>query len=76
MYRSDEGSFHGGGSSYAAPVEVGKEYDVEIEDIAREGDGIARIEGFVVFVPDTKVGDQIKINVDKVMRRFAMGHKV
>ncbi len=76
MYRSDEGSFRGGGSSYSAPVEVGKEYDVEIEDIAKEGDGIARIEGFVVFVPDTKVGDQIKINVDKVMRRFAMGHKV
>ncbi|MEA2045874.1 MAG: TRAM domain-containing protein [Euryarchaeota archaeon] len=76
MYRSDEGSFRGGGSSYLAPVEVGKEYDVEIEDIAKEGDGIARIEGFVVFVPDTKVGDQVKINVDKVMRRFAMGHKV
>jgi len=76
LYRSDDSSYGGGGSSYSAPVEVGTEYDVEIEDIAREGDGIARIEGFVVFVPDTKVGDKIKISVDKVMRRFAMGHKV
>ncbi len=59
-----------------APVEVGKEYDVKIEDIAREGDGIARVEGFVIFVPDTQVGDQIKIQVDKVMRRFAIGRKV
>ncbi|OPY45993.1 MAG: translation initiation factor IF-2 subunit beta [Methanosaeta sp. PtaU1.Bin016] len=59
-----------------APVEVGKEYDVKIEDIAREGDGIARVEGFVIFVADTKVGDAVQIKVDKVMRRFAIGHKV
>jgi len=58
-----------------APVEVGKEYDVKIEDIAREGDGIARVEGFVIFVAETQVGDQVKIQVDKVMRRFAVGHK-
>ena len=59
-----------------APVEVGREYDVEIQDIAREGDGIARVEGFVVFVPEAKVGDKVKIQVDRVMRRFAIGHKV
>jgi predicted RNA-binding protein with TRAM domain len=59
-----------------APVEVGKEYDVKIEDIAREGDGIARVEGFVIFVAETQVGDQVKIQIDKVMRRFAIGHKV
>lgn len=59
-----------------APIEAGKDYDVNIEDIAREGDGIARVEGFVVFVADTKVGDTVKIQIDKVMRRFAIGHKV
>jgi predicted RNA-binding protein with TRAM domain len=65
-----------GGSDPAAPVEAGKEYDVEIQDIAREGDGIARVEGFVIFVPEAQVGDKIKIQVDRVMRRFAIGHKV
>ncbi len=75
LFRSDGGSSMGG-SDPAAPVEAGKEYDVEIQDIAREGDGIARIEGFVIFVPDAKVGDKTKIQVDKVMRRFAIGHKV
>jgi predicted RNA-binding protein with TRAM domain len=65
-----------GRSAPAAPVEVGKEYDVKIEDIAREGDGIARIEGFVIFVPATQVGDQVKIQIDRVLRRFAIGHKV
>ncbi|MEA3325199.1 MAG: TRAM domain-containing protein, partial [Euryarchaeota archaeon] len=34
--------------------------------------GVARIDGFVIFVPGTKVGDSVKIKVDKVMRRFAI----
>ena len=53
------------------PVEVGKEYDVEIEEISRRGDGIARIEGFVVFVPNTKQGDKLRIKVTHVGRRFS-----
>jgi 23S rRNA (uracil1939-C5)-methyltransferase len=60
------------GESYDAPVAEGTEYDVTIEDIAREGDGIARVQGFVIFVPGTKIGDNVKIKVDKVMRRFAI----
>lgn len=75
LFRGVEGSSTDR-SAPAAPVEVGKEYDVKIEDIAREGDGIARIEGFIIFVPETKVGDMVKIKIDKVMRRFAVGHKV
>ncbi len=59
-----------------APVSVGETYDVTITDIAKEGDGIARIEGFVIFVPGTKVGDNIKIKVNKVMRKFAIAEKV
>ncbi|MDM7934374.1 MAG: TRAM domain-containing protein [Methanothrix sp.] len=75
MFRGKEGS-PDGRSAPAAPVEVGQEYDVKIDDIAREGDGIARVEGFVIFVPQTRVGDQVRIQVDKVMRRFAVGHTV
>ena len=76
MYRSDRGSFRDESFEMTAPVEVGKEYDVEIEDIAKQGDGIARVEGFVIFVPETKVGDHVTIAIDRVMRRFAIGHKV
>jgi predicted RNA-binding protein with TRAM domain len=75
LYRAQEGSSMRG-SDPTAPVEVGKEYDVNIEDIAREGDGIARVEGFVIFVAESKVGDTVKIQIDKVMRRFAIGHKI
>ncbi|MDG6244787.1 MAG: TRAM domain-containing protein [Methanolobus sp.] len=59
-----------------APVEAGNNYDVTIEDIAREGDGIARVSGFVVFVPNTKVGDEVTITVNKVMSKFAFGELV
>ena len=55
----------------SAPVEEGKTYDVKIEDIAREGDGIARIEGLVVFIPNTKIGDKVRIKVTNISRRFA-----
>ncbi|MDW7733529.1 MAG: TRAM domain-containing protein [Methanolobus sp.] len=56
-----------------APVEAGEKYDVTIEDIAREGDGIARVDGFVIFVPSTKVGDEVTVKVTKVARKFAFG---
>jgi predicted RNA-binding protein with TRAM domain len=59
-----------------APVVAGETYDVSIEDVAKKGDGIARIEGFVIFVPESKVGDKIKIKVNKVMRKFAIAEKV
>lgn len=55
----------------SAPVETGKSYEVKIEDIAREGDGIARVGGFVIFVPNASVGDEVTIKVTKVARKFA-----
>jgi predicted RNA-binding protein with TRAM domain len=55
-----------------SPVLAGAVHDVAIEGIAREGDGIARIQGFVVFVPGTKVGDHVTIKIERVMRRFAI----
>lgn len=59
-----------------APLNVGDSYDVSIEDVGREGDGIARVEGFVVFVPNTKKGDNVKIRISKVSRRVGFGEVV
>jgi len=60
----------------SVPVEEGEVYDVTIQDIARQGDGIARIEGFVVFVPGTKVGDEVRIKVERVLPKFAFSSVV
>jgi predicted RNA-binding protein with TRAM domain len=76
MFRSEESDSSMQSSAPSAPVTVGAEYDAKIEDTACLGDGIARVEGFVIFVPGTQIGDQIRFQVDRVMSRFAIGHKV
>jgi predicted RNA-binding protein with TRAM domain len=60
----------------SSPVEVGETYEVTIEDIAKEGDGIARVKGFVIFVPNTVIGEDVSIKVSKIMRNFAFAEKV
>jgi len=45
------------------PVEEGKEYTVTISDVGSQGDGVAKIDGFIVFVPETKVGQTVKVKV-------------
>lgn len=53
------------------PVELGKEYDVEIQETSRRGEGIARIEGLVCFVPNAKPGEHVRIRITRISRRFA-----
>ncbi len=67
---------YGGGGFRQAPVKVGEEYDVQITDVAAKGDGIARIEGFIIFVPGTTRGDSCRIRIKEVARRFAVAEKV
>ncbi|AZH23941.1 23S rRNA (uridine(2552)-2'-O)-methyltransferase [Haloplanus aerogenes] len=54
-----------------APVSAGDELTVEITDEGREGDGIARVDDFTVFVPDTEVGEKVAIRIEDVKPRFA-----
>ena len=59
-----------------SPVKAGEEHEVTIEEISRRGDGIAKIQGFVIFVPGTKVGDRVKIRITRVSRRYATAERV
>ena len=55
-----------------SPVKVGEQYDVTIEAISNRGDsGVAKIEGFVIFVPGTKVDEKIKVKITKVGNGYA-----
>ena len=45
------------------PVVVGNEYEVEITELMPNGEGLASVKGFGVFVPDVKVGDKVKVRV-------------
>jgi len=70
-------SSSGFGTSFRPkPVEVGKEYDVTISDTSRRGEGIAKIDGFVIFVAGAKQGQSAKIKITRVTDRFATGEVV
>jgi predicted RNA-binding protein with TRAM domain len=72
-FGSRRGEFRerGRGDFMPKPVEVGKVYEVEIQELSRRGEGVARIEGLVIFVPNAKQGEHAKIKVTKVSRRCA-----
>lgn len=50
---------------------MAKEYEVEITEIPRRGDGVAKMQGFVIFLNGAKMGDKVKIKVETVGPRFA-----
>ena len=58
--------------NFSKPVEIGKNYTVDITDTGRTGDEVTRIGGLVVFVRNAKAGDKnIKIKINSVGSRFA-----
>ena len=69
-FRRQGGSYEGrrghGKGFKRCPVEMGKEYEVDITEMSRQGDGIARIQGFVIFVADAKTGDHVKIRITRI----------
>ena len=58
------------------PVELDKEYEAKIQDMSRRGDDVAKIEGFVIFVPNTKQGEHVKFKIIRVGSKFAIGELV
>lgn len=55
------------------PVKKNEEYEVEIVDNGFEGEGIAKIEGFTVFIPGAIKGERVKVLIVKVLASHAYG---
>ncbi len=55
------------------PVEKNKEYIVDIIDNGYDGEGIAKIDGFTIFIPNAIKGEKIKILIVKVLSSHAFG---
>lgn len=55
------------------PVKVGDVVDVTIEAVASKGDGIAKKDGFVIFVAGAKQGETVSVKITDVKARFAIG---
>jgi len=58
------------------PIKIGEEHDVKITDVGAKGDGITKIENFIVFVAGAKKGEECRIRIKEVASRFAIGEKV
>jgi predicted RNA-binding protein with TRAM domain len=48
------------------PVEMEKEYEVDITEMSRQGEGITKIQGFVILVANAKLGDHVKIKITRI----------
>ena len=55
------------------PVEKNKEYIVDIIDNGFQGEGIAKIEGFTIFIPNAIKSEKVKILIVKVLTSHAFG---
>ncbi len=55
------------------PVKIGDEVEVTVEAVASKGDGIAKKDGFVIFIKGAKEGDKVKVRISDVKARFAIG---
>ena len=67
--------FGGGGGMSGAPkpVKPGDEVEVKIEALASKGDGIAKKDGFVIFIKGAAEGQTVKVRITEVKERFAVG---
>ncbi len=58
-----------------AALEEGKEYEVIIQDIGRKGDGIARHDKYIIYVPGATKGTTLKVKIEKITGTIAFAKK-
>jgi len=58
------------------PVELGEELEVDIKELSSKGDGMARVQGLVIHVPNTKPGDHVKIKITQIRDKAANAEKI
>ncbi len=57
-------------------VKEGDVYEVEIIDISREGNGIAKIGEYTIFVPNAKKGEKVKVKIERIKKKVAFASVV
>ena len=59
-----------------SPVELGEELEVDIKELSSKGEGMARVQGLVIHVPDTKPGDHVKVKIIQIRDKAANAEKI
>jgi translation initiation factor 2 subunit 2 len=58
-------------SEKMAPLEVGKVYEVMIQDMGRKGDGIAKYDKYIIYIPGVTKGAAVKAKIEKISGTIA-----
>jgi len=61
---------------FTPPVKLGEELDVKIEAVGEKGDGVAKKNGFVLFIPNVKEGDYVRVKVTRVLNKVGFAEFV
>ncbi|MDU0414213.1 23S rRNA (uracil(1939)-C(5))-methyltransferase RlmD [Bacillus paralicheniformis] len=59
-----------------APVQKNEYYNVVFEDLTHEGSGVAKVDGFPIFVPNALPEEKAQIKVTRVKKGFAFGRLI
>ncbi|ABO09238.1 TRAM domain-containing protein [Pyrobaculum calidifontis] len=54
------------------PVKEGDVLEVDIVEKSRRGDGVAKVEGFIVFVPGAEPGQHVRVQIERVGDTYAV----
>lgn len=57
------------------PVSIGDVVEVTIDAQGRQGDGIAKKDGFIIFVKGVSKGESCKVKITDVRRTYATGER-
>jgi predicted RNA-binding protein with TRAM domain len=60
----------------SAPVRENQEIEVVIDDIGSRGDGIAKLQSYMIFVPRSKIGERVKVKIVSANEKFALAEKI
>jgi translation initiation factor 2 subunit 2 len=55
---------------------IGNTYEVLIQDLGKKGDGIAKLDKYIIFVPGTTKGTTVKIKIDNISGTSAFAQVV
>lgn len=60
----------------SAPVRENQELEVVVDDIGSRGDGIARMQSYMIFVPSSKISERVKVEIRSVHEKFAVAERI
>lgn len=55
------------------PVKLDEIYEAEVESLENEGNGVCKVNGFIIFVPKVLKGEKIRFRITEIKKNFARG---